>query len=140
MELELVHPGAAAKHNRQDSVDPAGLAVDPICEQVVPEVGVVDVGESRPAKGPAKGPATVPSKPSGPSGRTGPRICIPRVSAVEPPNVQKRHGPVQEGSVWPDLAKNRNPSSNWDHLDGLRCLKQTFSVENTHLGIPGGIF
>ena len=42
-----------------------------------------------------------------------------------------------DGSVWPDVAGKQNPSSNRDHLDGFRNLKQVFSVENC---IPDGIF
>merc|ERR1712196_456703 len=46
--------GAATKHNCQDSVDPSGLTIDSLREQVVPEVGMVDVCESRPAEGPSQ--------------------------------------------------------------------------------------
>merc|ERR1719453_2129556 len=62
VELELVHTGAAAKHNSQDSVDPAGLAINPLREQVVPEVGMIDVRESRPAERPSQAAEEVDDK------------------------------------------------------------------------------
>ena len=33
-----------------------------------------------------------------------------------------------DGSVWPDLAGKRNPSSNRDHPDRFRGLKRLFSA------------
>ena len=93
-----------------------------------------------PTKDPINGPTAVPDK-----GRdcraaaqwSGPRICNPKGWSVDPGNGQKWDKRVQEGSVWPDLAKKRNLNSNWDNPDGFRDLKRPFSIEN---GMPAGIF
>ena len=67
VELELVHPGPAAEHDRQDGVDPAGLPIDALRKQVVPEVRVVDVSESRPAEGPSQAAEEVDDEHHGPA-------------------------------------------------------------------------
>ena len=59
---------------------------------------------------------------------SGPRICNPKASRVDPGNGQKWDERLRERSIWPDPARKRNSRTSRGHPDGFRAVKRPFRV------------